>query len=347
VSISNNVIFAKAKTMYGSFLNAEDYDRLSKISNIPDIVFYLKKHDYYKDILKDVVANTVHRGQLELLIKKQAFDQLIKLVDSIYSSDKAYYELALLKQENELILSVLRTIISDEPQMMRGMSEYFFDAHTKLNLKALFLSESFDELLDALKHTPFHDVIKPFYTKNKDLIRYLDIEFALETYYYDEVFRRIDHYYSGSEAKGLKNFFQTRIELSNIVKIYRLKKFYQADPKTIKQLLNIRYGLSSESKIDDLIKLDDPKALLKYLAYTQSTDIKTDYVYVEYYAGMIQYKLARKIMYYSLDIPLFFAAFMLLSDIQNENLTHIIESIRYQVDTIDLKAMLIYGKEVH
>jgi V/A-type H+-transporting ATPase subunit C len=128
--------------------------------------------------------------------------------------------------------------------------------------------------------------------------------------------------------------------------MYRLKKFYQADPKTIKQLLNIKHGLSSEAKIDALIKLDDPKALLKYLSYTQNLDIHSDYIYVEYYAGMIQYKLAKKMMYYSLDIPLFFAAFMLLSDIQNENLTHIIESIRYQVETIDLKAMLIYEKEV-
>ncbi len=342
MSTSNNVIIAKAKAMYGNFLNKEDYDRLSKFSSIPEIVFYLKKHPYYQNVLKDVAANSIHRGQLELLIRKEAFDRIIKLVDTVFTSDKAYYELALLKQENELILSQLRTIISDEPQMMRGMSQYFFDAHTKLNLKALFLSEDFDALLEALEGTPFLEVIKPFYTKQKDFIRYLDIEFALETFYYDEVFKRVHLYYRGQEEKAIVHFYQTRIELSNIVKIYRLKKFYEADPKTIKQLLNIRQGLSSEQKIDKLIELQDPNALLQYLSYTQSTDLTSDYVYVEYYAGMIKYKLAKKLMYFSQDVPLFFAAFMLLSDIQSENLTNIIEGIRYRVDELDLKSMLIY-----
>jgi V/A-type H+/Na+-transporting ATPase subunit C len=340
--MSNNVILAKAKAMYGSFLQKDDYERLSKLSSSPEIVFYLKKHPYYQSILKDVSANTIHRGQLELLIRKCAFDQIIKLVDSIYSEDKPFYELAVLKQENELILSVLRTIISDEPQLMRGMSQYFFTAHTKLDLKSLFLSEDFDDLLKALEHTPFYDVIKPYYSKNKDFIKYLDIEFALDRYFYDEVFKRMTVFYKGEVLRALRSFYSERIELSNIVKIYRLKKFYEADPKTIKQLLNIEYGMSSEHKLDQLIASSDPNHLLHYIAKNQVVSKSSDYVYVEYYAGMMKYKQAKKIMYFSTDIPLFFSAFMQLSDIQSENITNIIEGIRYQVSEIDVKSMLIY-----
>jgi V/A-type H+-transporting ATPase subunit C len=342
MSISNNVILAKAKAMYGTFLKKDDYERLSKFKSIPEIVFYLKKHPYYQSILKDVSANSIHRGQLELLVKKCAFDQIIKLVDSIYSFDKPFYELAILKQENELILSILRTIISDEPQIMRNMSPYFFEAHTKLNLKSLFLAENFDDLLEALLNTPFYDVIKPFYTKNKDFIRYLDIEFALEKYYYDEVFKRIDFYYSGESSDVLKRFYANRIELTNITKIYRLKKFYEADPKTIMALLNIEHGLSSPQKIEKLIALNNPNNLLDYLTQTHTIDDSQQYIYVEYLAGMIKYKKAKHIIYFSTHIPLFFSAFMQLSDLQSENLTNIIEGIRYHVDELDLQSMLIY-----
>ena len=58
------------------------------------------------------------------------------------------------------------------------------------------------------------------------MIRYLDIEHALESYYYDEAFERIEKrkFYSGNLKKELKGNFETRIELGNIIKIYRLKK---------------------------------------------------------------------------------------------------------------------------
>ena len=38
-------------------------------------------HDNYRDILKDVQENSIHRGNLESLIKKNAFDQVIRLIN--------------------------------------------------------------------------------------------------------------------------------------------------------------------------------------------------------------------------------------------------------------------------
>ena len=227
--------------MYGDFLKAEDYERMIKFTSISDIVSYLKKHPFYESILKDINEKAVHRGQLELLIRKNNFDRILKLIHSVYTKDKSYYQLSVIKQESDLILSVLRTIISDDDlETIKGKVPYFFDVHTDIDLTKLMASETFEELIDSLKDSDYYKIIKPYYVKDKSLIRYLDIEYKLEMYYFDEAFIKIDNNYKGSLARDLKDLYYTRIELQNLTKIYRLKKFYQADQLTIKNLLVLK-----------------------------------------------------------------------------------------------------------
>lgn len=343
-TLANNAIISRAKTMYGTFLKADDYDKLIKMTSVSEIVTYLKKHPYYEAVLKDVAPQSIHRGQLELLIRKNAFDGVFKLIHTIYSKDKSYYKLSVVKQENDLILSVLRTIISDDITTLRGKVPYFFDVHTQIDLTKLLKAETFDELLDAVENTDYYRILLPYATKDKNLIRYLDIEFKLEMYYYDQVFDRINQNYKGKLSKELKEIFYTRIELQNIVKIYRLKKFYQSDPMTIKNLLVLKHSRMSEKKLDDLIAIKDPNTLLTYLAHSELRYFKNEkeYVYIEYFAGKIKYDLARKYMYFAHEVPKVFTAFITLTDIQIENITNIIEGIRYRISDSELRNILIY-----
>jgi V/A-type H+-transporting ATPase subunit C len=343
-SWSNNALISKAKSMYGQFLKPSDYEKLTKYHSVADIVGFLKKHPNYQDILKDVSEHAIHRGNLEALIRKNAFDNVLKLMKSVYSKDAEYYELNIVKQENEIILSVIRTFISDEIEDNKGKIPYFFDTHSGIDIKKILKVESFEALIEALKDTPYESILVPYYTKNKDNIRYMDIEHALEAYYYDQAFMRIENNYKGKLKKDLEAIFQTRIELSNIIKIYRLKKFYQADPLTIKSVLVRKHSRLKEKRIDEMIALKNADQILGYLAKSEYKVYKNDkdYVYIEYYAGQIRYDLAKKFMYFSTEVPKIYTAFITLAEIEIENITNIIEGIRYQVSEGEMKQMLIY-----
>lgn len=345
MSHANNAIISKSKAMYGDFLKSEDYERMIKFTTISDIVSYLKKHPFYESILKDINEKAVHRGQLELLIRKNNFDRILKLIHSVYSKDKSYYQLSVIKQESDLILSVLRTIISDDDlETIKGKVPYFFDVHTDIDLTKLMASETFEELIESLKDSDYYNIVKPYYVKDKTLIRYLDIEYKLEMYYFDEAFIRIDNNYKGRLARDLKDLYYTRIELQNLTKIYRLKKFYQADPLTIKNLLVLKHSRLKERKLDEIIELKEPNDILNYLTHSNLKYYKNDqdFVYIEYYAGKIRYDLAKKFMYFATDVPKVFTAFLTLIEIQNDNLTNIIEGVRYQVSEVEMQQMLIY-----
>ena len=345
MSTANNAIIAKSKAMYGLFLKGDDYEKMIKMSAVSDIVGYLKKHPFYEAILKDINEKAVHRGQLELLIRKNNFDRILKLIHSVYSKDKSYYQLSVVKQESDLILNVLRTIINnDDLESIKGKVPYFFDVHTDIDLTKLMASETFDELIESLKDSDYYNIIKPFYVNDIHLIRYLDIEYKLEMYYFDQAFKRIDENYKGSLEKDLKDLFYTRIELQNLTKIYRLKKFYQSDPLTIKNLLVLKHSRIKEKKLEEIIQLKNPNDILNYLTHSDFKYYKNDqdFIYIEYYAGKIRYDLARKFMYFATDVPKVFTAFLTLLEIQNDNLTNIIEGIRYQVNDVEMQQMLIY-----
>lgn len=343
-SLANNAIITKTKSMYGKYLKAEDYDRMIKLSTVPELVAYLKKHPNYKDILKDVSENTIHRGHLEALIRRNSIEKILKLVKLVYSDDKDFYMLDVIKQENEVILSVIRMMINDDHEDISGRLPFFYDVKTHIDYKKMLKIKDYDDLLGAVKGTDYEDILRPYYTKNKDQLRYLDIEHALEVYYYDLIFKTIKKNYSGKLKKDLEHLFQSKIDLSNVTKIYRLKKFYKADPITIKNVLVNEYSKMSDKKLSDLIAVDNPDQLLSVITKNHYFPIadEDDYVYIEYYTGKIRYQLAKKYMYFATEVPKVYAAFIILSEIEVENLTNIIEGIRYRIDDHEMKQMLIY-----
>ncbi|MBN2299895.1 MAG: V-type ATPase subunit [Acholeplasmataceae bacterium] len=343
-SWANNTVIAKAKSIYGNFIKPDEYEKISKFKSLPELVGYLKKHENYKTILKDVKENSIHRGNFESLIKKNSFDQIYRLTKQVFSKDLEFYEINLVHQENEVILTSLRTMISDDYYESKGKIPFFFDVHTTIDMSLVLKATNLNELLKALEKTPYHEILKPYDTKDNQQIQYLEIENALEAYYYDEAFKKIEKHYKGQLRKDLKSIFQTRIELGNIIKIYRLKKFYKADPMIIRNVLIKKNSRISEKKLDELILLPDPDAILKYLSTSEFSRFTSDkdYVYVEYYAGKIEFNLAKKFMYYSKDVPKVFLSFITLSEFEIENLTNIIEGIRYQVDDHEIRQMLIY-----
>ncbi|MFA6801311.1 MAG: V-type ATPase subunit [Acholeplasmataceae bacterium] len=343
-SLANNAIVAKAKAMYGKFLQPEDYDRMAKLKSIPDLVKYLQNHPHYEKTLKDVQTITIHRGHLEALIRKNRVEQIIKLIKLVYSKDKDFYMLDVVYQQNEIILSVLRKIISDDSADISGSIPFFYNVPTEIDFSKLLNVTNFADLLKALENTVYYSILKPFATDDKDKIRYIDIEHALEVYLYRLVFKTIDQFYHGKLKHDLEHLFKLRIDLNNITKIYRLKKFYNADPLSIRNVLVDEFSEMSSKTLDKLVMIEDPDQLLKDFDKkgVTSVAIEDEYVFIEYFTGKMRFELAKKIMYFSGEVPEIYTAFTILSQFELDNLIQIIEAIRYQINENEIKQMLIY-----
>ena len=130
----------------------------------------------------------------------------------------------------------------------------------------------------------------------------------------------------------------------HIIKIYRLKKFYDADEEEIKKALIMENIRMKKADLEALIKLEDPNEVLLSISqsvYASYID-EDDYVYIEYQAEKIKYNLARRYMYFSSVPAIVYTVFIFLNEIEQKNIFNIIEGIRYDIKKEDIRKMLIY-----
>jgi len=341
---AGNAIITKAKSLYGERLYPEDYEELLKFGSIAEIVGYLKKHHKYSNTLSDVDENSIHRGQLEDLVNKSYFDNLARLVKFISTTDRKFYELDMIRREIDIVLSSIRSVISGNIESSIRDLPMFFKQHSSFDIEELTKSLTMKSLMDTLKNTRYYELILPYYTDNSSEIRYSDIEHNIYLKYHEIALERINKHYKGKLRSQLMDIYQSKVEVENIIKIYRLKKFYNADETEILNTLVTKGIRMNRDKLREIINLKNPDDILNYLSKSDFNQYKgqDDYVYVEYQAGRIKYNLARRYMYFSKYPPIVYTVFLFLNEIEKSNIFNIVEGIRYDIDKEDIKKMLIY-----
>lgn len=343
-NVAGNAIITKAKAIYRNRLTPEDYEELLKYNSVSDIVGYLKRNHKFENTLSDVDEYSIHRGQLETLIRKSYFDNLTRLVKFVSTPDRKFYELDMIRREIEIVLSSIRAIISGSIESSIRDLPMFFKKHASFDIEDVTKAMTMRDLLETLKGTRYYSVIERFYTDLPEEIRYTDIEYALYLQYHEIVLDRINKYYKGKNHDILMNMYQSKVEVENIVKIYRMKKFYNASEADIVKAIMTEDIRMSKQKLKELINAEDADDILKALSNSDMSEYKDEdgFIYIEYQAGKIKYNLAKRFMYFSTFPPIVYNALLFLNDIERTNLFNIIEGIRYDIAKDDIKKLLIY-----
>lgn len=343
-SWTGNAFVVKAKSMFGKRLTKEDYQELTKKKSVSDIAGFLKTKGYYSEELQDVQEQSIHRGQLESLIRKTIFNEILRLVKFVEMKDKEFFELHIADREIELILGHLRALISEDPEESIVELPIFFIRHANFDIAQLSRTRSVSQMLDTLMGTPYYDHLLPYENMLLSGIAYPDVERELDHCFYECAFHRIAKNYSGRLRKQLETIFRTNVELNNIIKIYRMKKFYHAKPEEIRTSIMMKYTRWNPSQLEELLHLESAEDVLKYMNLSDMSKFadEDDYVYIEYYAERIKYHLAKRFMYFSFDAPAVYAAFLMLLEIERENLFNIIEGVRYGLTDNEIEKMLIF-----
>ena len=84
---AHNALITKIKTIHSNSLKSSDYELLLKKSSILEIASYLKKHPGYETILGKVSDQTMNRSRLEGLIRRQKFNDLMRVIKFLKMKD--------------------------------------------------------------------------------------------------------------------------------------------------------------------------------------------------------------------------------------------------------------------
>lgn len=344
MSYAAGAMSAKAKAMFGNRIKASDYQILLQKKTISEIASYLKKETYFSNVLSGINEVSVHRGQLEALIRLDLFDRFSNLIRYYNTEESEFYKYIIIEIEIEQILGRIRAFeISDNINFISKIPTYL-GKYTTFDINKLLNIKDYDELLDLLRNTDYYPIINQYKVDDISDFDFNSFESALRKYYYDKVLKILDKEFSGKVKSDIKDVYLTRIELENITRIYRLKKYFNTPPDEIRKLLVPMYLRISKKELDEMIDHVDADKIFDYLGQTSYKHYMDDKqnMYIDYHTKMIHFNINKKYLMFSSEPDLVLFTYMVLSEVEIQNIVDIIEGARYNIASEKIEQLLIY-----
>ncbi|MCI5773200.1 MAG: V-type ATPase subunit [Erysipelotrichaceae bacterium] len=343
-SMAANAMTAKAKAMLSKKLTANDYQILLQKKSVGEVASFLKNNTYFNDVLDGINEAQIHRGQLEMLVRMDLYNRISRLLRYSDKKDEEFYRLIVSQTEISIIVDCIRSFQSNDKTIMISKMPTYIQGKISFNLKELSKADNFDELLEILKCTKYYEIIKKYKTLNMDEIDYVGLEHDLNKFHFERVFEVVNRNYSGTVKNQILDVYLAEIELDNIGKIYRLKKYFNVGPNQIKAMIIPKYHYFTSREIDDMIlnkKADEIFDILANSPYKNYLSNKS-FLYIEYHTKSIFYNYNKRNMFFSSNTDLVLLSYVFISKIEIQNIVDIIEGIRYRVAPDKISRLLIY-----
>ena len=182
----------------------------------------------------------------------------------------------------------------------------------------------------------YKKILKKYFENKNTEYSIFEIENELDKMYLKSI------YNSTGNNKNLKKMIGAKIDFTNILWIYRMKKYYNfSEDKIEKSIIDINYALK-KNQILSLVKAKNIEELNEILKKTVYSNISTDDIY-ELECNMKKYLHGLYIKNFKsnlLSINCIYS-YLNLVELENKDIISIIEAVRYGIDKEKLLKKLI------
>ncbi len=322
----------------GRIFKKLEWEKFLDFTSVEQLIDYLKKSETFQDILKDV-KNDIHRDNLETILGKYKTLEIEDLLHYYSGAYKEFVKSFLIEADLTDISLILRKIARSED--LKDIEERFIHSQkfTKIPYDKLLSSKNANEFIENLKGTPYYNDLRGL-TNDDAIKREFHIEMKLYVTYYKAQFERADKLYK-DDRETVKNIIGTKIDILNVLWIYRAKNYYHITPA---EMLNYSLENGKELKFDNLKKLcfaekgkefdEIVEAALgdKFKNYLNNKDISLAMNY-------FMHSYLNKNVFENMGLTL---SYIYMLDIIINNLTTITEGIKYHLPKDNLKNYLVY-----
>lgn len=345
---STNATMAKARTMYGKRLKPEDYKELMHRGSVAEVAEYLKRNTYFREILAPVDTNTVHRGYLEELLRKDSFSRYEELC-SFQGLDKIpFYNYEIRRQETDLILSsVLHLNAGDSEELISSLPGYL-QKHASFDLFQLAHARSYADILKTLEKTTYGKILESVQPDADGLYNCTRIENLLQQEYLRWLFETIQTCFSKEIAQELRKIILIQTDLMNLLNGFRIKAFHEAGSSVLEEdgvlpfrlkITKAQYGSLAEApSVDSYLHVFGQTYYGRQVAQLQE---QTTAQNLQKGVQMLRYKYNKMRLRSAQSVPVSLYTILYLFRVEIDNIIKIIEGIRYQVPLSYMENLII------
>jgi V/A-type H+-transporting ATPase subunit C len=331
-------INTKVRVLERFFIDRTKLKKLVESRDYKEALVYLNENTSYEEALRKYKLDDVHRGDLEIILKKFYAEKYCKLVHHLKDYYKELLKILYTKLEIEDIKVIFRGIfIGKNPTEIEKLMCYESDL-SSIDYHKLVRAGSLLKATELLKNTAYykyiHHLVKD--TETDGLFR---IEMALDFVFFIRL-RKFIKKLDNENKRFMEEYIGIKADLLNIQWIFRGKKYYSLSPE---ELLN--YTIYNGYRLN--------KDKLKQLCYCKSIDEFYSKVEDSHYGELFrrskheEYLLEKEILLYEkgifhrikkedqLNISVV-VAYLELADIEMKDIISIVESKRYKNENNEL-----------
>jgi V/A-type H+-transporting ATPase subunit C len=205
----SQAIVPKARGMFAKRIKPAEYEELMRRRTVPEVAAVLKRHPYFGDSLATLSSADPHREQVEELLGMDIFVKYEQLLHYEFQ-EHSFSEYFITECEVKEILRALRLLSAGVVGKYIKHMPPFLEGQLQFDLCAVAEADSFEELIEAVRHTPYEKLLRDYWLKDPMLKDYPAAESMLIGYYYGQVFSLARQYLTGREEKAVRDLFCKR-----------------------------------------------------------------------------------------------------------------------------------------
>lgn len=346
-NFSLNATIAKARAFYGKRLKKQDYDELLHKSSVSEIAEYLKRNTHFSEELEAIDTNSVHRGFLESILKRYNFNQYARLCKFQGLNKYPFYNYMIISMEIQMVISAIMHINADSSEDFIVSVPSYLISNASFDLLELSKARKYDDVLKVIRKTPYYDEIKDETPDPDGLYDCTQIEHKLRCYYLTWLRNVILKDFSPKVSKEIISIIDIQYDLINIINGFRIKAFSGSSAEEIEKLMLPVYGKLSKAKAHYLFEAKDSSDYIERLKHTfygqqiMHFDDNMTQSNMETDVHRLRTKYAKIHLRASGSVPVSLYSILFLFDVEIQNITIIIEGIRYKAPVSYIEKLLI------
>lgn len=331
ISFLSNAVIVKIRARYAKRLTHSDYSSLVSCESVADIASYLKGNRIYREPLSGIDDKNVRRSFLESVLNQSFFEDLASLAKYDLTFERKIFKYILKKIEIQQICKFLIFLKSDNASKFECSFPKFLKSRSKVKFDSFNKAKSYDDLLMALCKTEYYDILKENSCKTLDF-DINKIETGLYNNLFEMFFKAINRLNLGIRNK-IKKFLYFCVDVSNIIRAVRARKFYGSDDSYILDTV-FNFGDYRFSKYDSLKETNFEK-------FEMVGDNIDSVQSLEKFLKTIRFKWSKKNIRYSNISEIVGFSYIFLKEMEISNVINIIEGVRYGISKEKIWQLLV------
>ena len=245
--LSYSGLSTKIRAMQSRLTTMDQFEEILQLADVQQVAAYLKRMPEYSSKWNSLDETTLHRGQIEKLLKKSIFQNFSRLYHFANPEQRKFLDLYSRRYEIRVLKEVMTNIFDHRATDPVDVSPYrdFFRHHSKIDVDRLTTCATMEELINSLKGNEFYHPLCKIQEHENALL--FDYGMALDLYYFTQIWNLKKKLFSGKDLEEITRTYGEKFDMLNLQFIQRSKRCYGMQPADIYALLiPMNYKLKKE-----------------------------------------------------------------------------------------------------